>query len=69
MEPAGEATEGARANGQLEETAEIEEVSDDSSDDFQDVVYSVGLSSSPSIQCLPDLVCKREHSLLFRLLS
>ena len=45
MEPAGETTEGAQVNGKLEETAEVDEVSDDSSDDWQDIIYSVGLSS------------------------
>ena len=45
MEPAGSTAEGAQADSKLEETAEIEEVSDDSSDDCQDIIYSVGLSS------------------------
>ena len=62
-------TEGAQANGKLEETAEIEEVSDDSSDDYQDVIYSVGLSSLLCILCLPDAMCSLTNSLPLRLLS
>ena len=43
-------------------------MSDDSSDDYQDVIYSVGLSSLPFILCLPDNVSLLRFPLLLRLL-
>ena len=42
-------------------------MSDDSSDDYQDVIYSVGLSSLPFTLCLPDNVSSLRDSLLLRL--
>ena len=43
-------------------------MSDGSSDDYQDLIYSVGLSSMPCILCLPDNECLLKFSLLLKLL-